>query len=74
MPDRNSGAAMLVNDPASGGVTNGATPDLARIERAVAELLAAVGEDPTRDGLRSAHNLHRPVPHLPHFQPPQFSP
>ena len=42
---------MLVNDPASGGVTNGATPDLARIERAVAELLAAVGEDPTRDGL-----------------------
>ena len=42
---------MLVNDPASGGVSNGAAPDLARIERAVAELLAAVGEDPNRDGL-----------------------
>ena len=50
---------MLVNDPASGGVTNGATPDLARIERAVAELLAAVGEDPTRDGLLETPEIGR---------------
>jgi len=42
---------MLVNDPRSDGTATGASPDLARIERAVGELLAAVGEDPTRDGL-----------------------
>jgi len=42
---------MLVNDPPSDGTAMGASPDLDRIERAVTELLAAVGEDPRRDGL-----------------------
>ena len=42
---------MLVNDPTSEGTHMGAPPDLGRIERAVTELLAAVGEDPSRDGL-----------------------
>ncbi len=42
---------MLVNDPPSDGMALGASPDLDRIERAVSELLVAVGEDPRRDGL-----------------------
>jgi GTP cyclohydrolase IA len=42
---------MLLNDPPADDTTTGTPPDLARIELAIAELLAAVGEDPTRDGL-----------------------
>jgi GTP cyclohydrolase I len=36
----------------SNGAPNEATVDLPRIERAVREILAAVGEDPNREGLR----------------------
>src|SRR6266516_1427728 len=36
----------------SDGAPNGSQVDLPRIERAVREILAAVGEDPNREGLR----------------------
>jgi len=44
-------AARLVNGRLSGGPIEKAV-DLDRIERAVREILIAVGEDPDRDGLR----------------------
>ncbi|MEQ4305317.1 GTP cyclohydrolase I FolE [Plantactinospora sp. B6F1] len=44
-------AARLVNGKLGGGPVEDAV-DLARIEKAVREILIAVGEDPDRDGLR----------------------
>jgi GTP cyclohydrolase I len=44
-------AARLVNGKLGGGPVEAAV-DLARIEKAVREILIAVGEDPDRDGLR----------------------
>jgi GTP cyclohydrolase IA len=44
-------AARLVNGGLGGGAV-GDTVDLARIEKAVREILIAVGEDPDRDGLK----------------------
>ncbi|MGI5146130.1 GTP cyclohydrolase I FolE [Plantactinospora sp. CA-294935] len=44
-------AARLVNGKLGGGPVEEAV-DLARIEKAVREILIAVGEDPDRDGLR----------------------
>jgi GTP cyclohydrolase I len=44
-------AARLVNGRLGGGAV-GDTVDLARIEKAVREILIAVGEDPDRDGLK----------------------
>ncbi|ROT28024.1 GTP cyclohydrolase I FolE [Micromonospora sp. HM5-17] len=44
-------AARLVNGRLTGGPVEQSV-DLARIERAVREILIAVGEDPDRDGLR----------------------
>ncbi|MFD0969494.1 GTP cyclohydrolase I FolE [Plantactinospora endophytica] len=44
-------AARLVNGRLGGGPVEDAV-DLARIEKAVREILIAVGEDPDRDGLR----------------------
>jgi GTP cyclohydrolase IA len=44
-------AARLINGRLSGGPVDGAV-DVPRIERAVREILIAVGEDPDRDGLR----------------------
>jgi GTP cyclohydrolase I len=43
-------AARLINGELSGGPV-GRSVDLARIERAVREILVAIGEDPDRDGL-----------------------
>ncbi len=43
---------MLANRRCQAGcMSEGPTPDLGRIEAAVRELLAAIGEDPDRDGL-----------------------
>jgi GTP cyclohydrolase I len=49
--DRGSLAGEL-DDAPSTSATNGDAVDLPRIERAVREILAAVGEDPDREGLR----------------------
>jgi GTP cyclohydrolase I len=42
----------MANPPSPPPGTPAGTPDLPRIERAVREILAAVGEDPDREGLR----------------------
>lgn len=44
-------AARLIGGSISGGPVEGAV-DLARIEKAVSDILLAIGEDPDRDGLR----------------------
>jgi len=44
-------AARLVNGRL-GGVGVESTVDLGRIEKAIREILIAIGEDPDRDGLR----------------------
>lgn len=49
--DRGSLAGEADDAPSSANITAGAV-DLPRIERAVREILAAVGEDPDREGLR----------------------
>jgi len=46
------GAAGRSADPPDGPSLAAAAVDLARIERAVREILIAIGEDPDRDGLR----------------------
>ena len=45
-------SGSLMDDPDRAGGECGGNVDLARIERAVREILSAVGEDPDREGLR----------------------
>jgi len=52
LPDGEVFAGSLAEEQEELGVTPSASVDVARIEQAVREILAAVGEDPDREGLR----------------------